>query len=376
MNIELSDEQLSLKKVTRDLLSRAYDYERVAQAAGSAQGWTAEIWKHLADMGILGLCVAEEYGGAAAGPVELAAVVEELGRVLAPEPVLDSAVLPADLIGQTGTADQVRTWLPALASGDRLGAVAHHEQGDRWPMRRVSTEATDQGDILTLSGTKVLVRQGHCADVLVVSARLDGQIELFLVDTAQPSVRRTLYHSHDRSRGAHVEFIGAAAEILPRNSPTDALAHTQALAQTALFAEAVGAMDAMLSLTVDYLKTRKQFGTPLANFQSLTHRAADLFVRVELARSMSALATAKLADGYVDTVLNSRAALQICRSARAIAHECIHMHGGIGVTQEHPVGHFASRLVSIEHQLGGADAHLSLLAAGVDNYETVGVGAV
>lgn len=371
MKFELSAEQVSLKRMARDLLSRTYDYESVAEATESDVGWTPDVWKSLGKTGILGLCVAEEYGGAGAGVAELAAIAGEFGRVLAPEPVLDAAVLPAELIGRAGTAEQSVRWLPPLAAGDALGAVAHEELGDRWPIRRVQSEATRIDTGYAISGRKILVRQGHRADTVVVSARLDGDVALFLVDPNQPGVRRTEYRSHDRSRGAHIELDRASAELLPEGNAAAALSGTQALAHAVLCAEAVGAMDAALSITVDHLKNRRQFGVPLSSFQALSHRAADLFVLVELARSMSEYATARLGDGVADPCVISRADLQVCRSARALAHECIHLHGGIGVTDEHPIGHLASRLVAIEQQLGGADAHLTRLAGDVDKYATV-----
>ncbi|PBI91956.1 Acyl-CoA dehydrogenase [Rhodococcus erythropolis] len=366
MNFELSDEQQSLKQMTRDLLSRSYDYAKVAQVAGGEVGWSSDVWKALGETGILGLCVDEDHGGAGAGVRELAVVAEELGRALAPEPVLDGAVLPAEVIGRAGSDEQIARWVPALAAGEVFGALVSAEEGE--PVGQVASR-TDAGYVV--SGRTMRVRNGHQAQVLVVSALLDGVVALFLVDSEQSAVGRVRYRSHDRNRGAHIEFDCAVAELLPVGDSGQVLAAARALAHAALCAEAVGVMDAALSMTVEYLKARRQFGAPLSTRQALAHRVADLFVLVESARSMALYAVGRLAAGVVDESVVSRADLQICRSGRVLAHECIHLHGGIGVTDEHPIGHLASRLISVELRVGGADAHLDVLADSVDSYSAV-----
>jgi alkylation response protein AidB-like acyl-CoA dehydrogenase len=254
-------------------------------------------------------------------------------------------------------------------------AFAHAEPGGRWPHETVAATAVAEGADWVLRGTKNPVLHGDCADRLLVSAALpDGGVGLFLVNPADAAVRVTAYRTHDGLRGAQVELTGATATAL--GDPVDrraAIEASQIRAQAALCAEAVGAMDEALRLTTEYLKTRKQFGVPLAKFQTLTQRAADMYVALELARSMSLYATMSLADGVADPVIASRAKLQVGRAARLIGQEAIQMHGGIGLTAEYPVGHYAARLTAIERTLGGADDHLRRLTEQVGDHTMVTV---
>lgn len=365
MDFELTDEQKLLRDTTRELLGRSYDAEKRNAVTDTEQGWSPQVWKQLAEVGLLGLSFDEEDGGMGAGPVEVASVMTEIGRRLAPEPVLDAVLVPGGLIAAAGSAEQRRRILPDVSEGTLLLAFADREPGVRWPSARVSTTATKDGDAWTLTGTKNPVPHGGSANTLVVTAALpDGGVGLFLVDGDATGLTRTPYATHDGLRAAQVELSGTPAEPLGEGGDAAAAiegAHIRA--QAALCAEAVGAMEEALRLTTEYLKTRKQFGVPIAKFQTLTHRAADMYVLLELARSMSLYATMSLADGTVDPVVASRAKLQIGRSARTIGQEAIQMHGGIGMTAEYPVGHYVSRLTAIEHTLGGSDDHLRVLAA-------------
>lgn len=371
MDFELSDEQTMLRDTVRDVLGKLYDIERFRAVTDTERGWDEQVWSSLAEIGILGLVIPEAYGGVGAGAVELSAVMTELGAGLSPEPLLDSVVVPAVLLRAAG--DTYAELLEGLASGKSLAAFAHHESGDRWPHAAVQTTATD-GDEPRITGNKSLVPHGDCADHLVVSARSGDDIGLYLVAADADGVHRTPYRTHDRRRGAQIVFDGAPAQRIGAGDASQIITDAEVWEQTALCAEAVGAMDRVLSLTVEYLKTRKQFGVTLSTFQALTHRAADMYVQLELARSMSMYATVALAEGQVDPVIASRAKLQICRSARLIGQEGIQMHGGIGMTAEYPVGHYVSRLTAISHTLGGVDAHLERLAAGVADYEMITVG--
>ncbi|ACY20011.1 acyl-CoA dehydrogenase domain protein [Gordonia bronchialis DSM 43247] len=370
MDFELSDEQTMLRDTVREVLTRTYDVETLRKVTDSELGWDKGVWKSLADIGILGLTIPEEDGGMGAGPVEFASVMTELGRANAPEPYLDSVLVPSSLVAATADGDTRAELLGGLASGELLMAFAHLEPGDRWPGAKVATTAS--GD--TISGTKTLVGHGDCADKLVVSARTDDGIGLYLVDADASGVTRTAYRTSDRRRGAQFEFADAPATRLGSGDATQAIADAEVGIQTALCAEALGAMERSLDLTVEYLKTRKQFGVTLATFQTLTQRAADMYVLLELARSMSLYATTALASGICDPAIASRAKLQICRSGRGIGQEAVQMHGGIGMTAEYPVGHYLSRLTAISHTLGGADDHVAALANSVSDYDMVMVG--
>ncbi|NMN97792.1 acyl-CoA dehydrogenase family protein [Antrihabitans stalactiti] len=373
MDFEFTEEQELLRDTARDLLSRSYDPEKRLKVTETDLGWSKEVWGKLAEIGLLGLSFSEEDGGMGAGPVETMAVLVEVGRRLAPEPIIDAVLVPGGLVAAAGSDEQRARLLGEVAEGNTLLAFAHGEPGTRWPYPEVTTTAAQDGDSWTLTGKKHPVLHGDCADVLVVSAQLPGGgVGLFLVDATASGVVRRNFATFDSLRGAQIEFDNASAE--PLGEAVDASAHIQAAiigAQAATGAEAVGAMEEMLRLTTDYLRTRKQFGVTLSKFQTLTQRAADMYVSLELARSMNLYATMALAEGIVDPVIASRAKLQIGRSARHIGQEAIQLHGGIGVTAEYPVGHYLSRLTAIERTYGGTDDHLRVLASGVADYGMV-----
>jgi alkylation response protein AidB-like acyl-CoA dehydrogenase len=363
MDFQLSDEQALLGDTTRELLARTYDPESRNKVIATDLGWSRDVWSQLADTGILGLGFDPEE----AGQIEIAVVLTEIGRRLAPEPVLHGALAPGALIAERGSDEQKRL-LDEVATGQRLLAFAHLEAGHRKPAAAVATRAVKQGDSWVLSGTKNPVLAGDCADTLVVSAALpDGGTGLFLVDAE--AVYRHPYPTFDGQRGAQIDLADAPAQ--PLGEPVDsagAIRDAIVRTQSALCCEAVGAMEEALRLTTDYLKTRKQFGVTLNKFQALTQRAADMYVSLELARSMSLYAAMSIADGNLDPLIASRAKLQIGRSGRHIAQESIQLHGGIGVTAEYPVSHYAARITAIEHTLGSSQDHLHVLMDRLGDY--------
>jgi len=366
MDFQLTEEQALLRDTTRDLLARTYDPETRNKVIGSDLGWSREVWSQLADTGILGL----GFDPDEAGQIEIMVVLTEAGRRLAPEPVLHAALGPGALIAALGGRPQL---LDDVAAGQRLLAFAHLEPGHRAPSAEVDTKAVRQGDSWTVSGRKNPVLAGDCADTLVVSAALpDGGTGLFLVDAAaeNTSVARHPYRTFDGQRGAQIDLDSAPAEPLGEAADASgAIRDAIIRIQSALCAEAVGAMEEALRLTTDYLKTRKQFGVTLSKFQALTQRAADMYVSLELARSMSLYAAMSIADGNLDPLIASRAKLQIGRSGRHIAQESIQMHGGIGVTAEYPIAHYAARLTAIEHTLGTSGDHLHNLIDHLGEYD-------
>ncbi|WP_063007314.1 acyl-CoA dehydrogenase family protein [Nocardia kruczakiae] len=375
MDFELTDEQVMLGETVRDLLARAYDPESRLKVLDTELGWSRDVWSQLAELGVLGLSFSEEDGGVGAGPVETMVVMEEIGRRLAPEPLLDAVLLPGGLIAALGAADQRQRILPEVAGGSRLLAFAHEEAGSRWPEITVATTAAAEGDGYRLSGVKSRVPHGDCADELVVTALgPDGVLRLFLVAADAEGVSRTAYRTFDERRGAQIEFASAPAELLgaaEAGDVTEAVATAIATAQASLCAESIGAMGEALRLTTEYLKTRKQFGVTLSKFQTLTQRAADMYVAMELARSMSFYATASLAEGTVDPIALSRARLQVGRGARHVAQEAVQMHGGIGITTEYPVSHYVARLTAVDQTFGGRREHLGVLSSRVGDYGLV-----
>ncbi len=364
MDFQLSDEQVLLRDTTRELLSRTYDPESRNKIIDTDLGWSRDVWSQLADTGILGL----GFDPDEAGQIEIMVVLTEIGRRLAPEPVIHAALAPGALIAAQGSEEQ-KLLLDDAAAGQRLLAFAHLEPGHRKPFPDVSTKAAQQGSSWTLSGRKNPVLAGDCADTLVVSAALpDGGTGLFLVDAE--TVKRHPYPTFDGQRGAQIDFDRVPAEPLgDAVDASPAIRDAIIRIQSALCAEAVGAMEEALRLTTDYLKTRKQFGVTLNKFQALTQRAADMYVSLELARSMSLYAAMSIADGNLDPVIASRAKLQVGRSGRHIAQESIQLHGGIGMTAEYPVSHYAARLTAIEHTLGSSQDHLHFLIDHIAEYE-------
>ncbi|SDX83925.1 hypothetical protein SAMN05661080_01405 [Modestobacter sp. DSM 44400] len=374
MEYSYDNEQVALREAVNGLLTRAYGGDQRRAVTAADPGFDEKTWARLAEMGVLGLPFAEADGGMGAGPVEVSIVAEEVGRALAPEPFVESVVLTGGLVAAVGTAAQRSEVLGPLAEGSSVLAFAHAEPGTRWSAAARDVQATPAGDGWTLTGVKEPVPHGARADLLVVSAVADGATRLFLVRGDAEGLTRLGYRTHDGSRAAKVAFAGTPAALLGEGNAdrTGAIEEALARASIAYSHEAVGAMEAALASTTEYLKTRKQFGVTLNKFQALTFRAADMYVSLELARSTVLWATlvADAADGDVVTAAD-RARLQSSRAGRHIGKEAIQLHGGIGMTAEYKVGHYTSRLTAIDHQLGTGDWALSRLAAGVDGYQTV-----
>ncbi|QUR68249.1 acyl-CoA dehydrogenase family protein [Mycobacterium spongiae] len=373
MDFQLSDEQALLRDTTRDLLSASYDVETRNKVIATDLGFSRDVWQQLADTGILSL----GFDPSESGQIEIMVVLTEVGRRLAPEPIVHAALAPGALIAEVGTGAQQRL-LDDVAAGTRLLAFAHLEPGIRnpgTPSSGVTTQAVRQGDSWTLTGRKNPVLAGDCADTLVVSAALpNGGTGLFLVDPGpdNAAVTRHAYSTFDGQRGAQLDLDRASAEPLgDAEDASGAIGNAIIRIQSALCSEAVGAMEEALRLTTDYLKTRKQFGVTLNKFQTLTQRAADMYLSLEMARSMNLYAAMSIADGNTDPVIASRAKLQIGRSGRHIGQEAIQLHGGIGMTAEYPVGHYTARLTAIERTLGSSHDHLQTLMDHIRDYDLV-----
>lgn len=376
MDFEYDDEQQALRDAVRGLLAKAYgDFEKRRTATKGERGYDEGTWRQLAEMGVLGLPFAEADGGMGAGPIEVGIVAEELGRVLAPEPFLTAVVLAGGAVAAAGSDAQRSALLEPLASGESLLAWAHDEPGAGYTSSASATKASQDGDGWTLTGTKEPVVSGEHADVLVVTAALpDGGTGLFAVTADAAGLSRTGYPTHDGGRAALVTFDGTPADAL--GDGADATAVVERVldqARVAASAEALGLISEALSATRDYLTSRKQFGVTLNKFQALTFRAADMYVDLELTRSLVLWATMVLADGSPEeaSVAASRAALQVSTAGKRIGEEAIQLHGGIGVTAEYSVGHRLSRLRALEAQLGDARLHTARLSGRVASYGEV-----
>ena len=365
MDLDLTDEQKMLADAVDGLLDKRYDANtRLALIEGDGDGWSREMWKQYAQLGLLGLTFDEQYGGAASGDRlsgvgELAVVMESFGKALVLEPFIATVVLGGALVAAAGSPEQKKAILPGVADGSTLLAFAYTEPASRWSLTDITATATPSGQAWTLSGEKIAVLGGDSADHLVVTARTpDGEVGLFLVDATADGVSRHGYAMQDGLRGADVLLADAPATAL--GAPAEALDVIESvldIATAVICAEAVGAMERMLWLTVDYLKTRVQFGQPIAIFQTLQHRSADMYVSLEQARSMALVARLALADDDVDARRQAvRAAkIQIDLAARHIGQEAIQLHGGIGMTMEYPVGHYLKRTTVIAKTFADTD---------------------
>jgi alkylation response protein AidB-like acyl-CoA dehydrogenase len=366
VDLELSDEQRMLADAVGSLLEKRYDANTRLALLGSDDGWSRELWRQYAELGLLGLIFDEQYGGAGMGADELAVVLESFGRALVLEPFFASVVLAGSLVARAGTPEQKAELLPRLSAGELILAFAAAEPTSRWALTNVATEAHENDGAWTLTGEKVAVLAGDSAETLVVTAALpDGELGLFLVDGADAT--RAPVRLQDGTRGADILLRDTPARLL--GASADAADHLDAvldLATAMLCSEAVGAMDRMLWLTVDYLKTRVQFGQPIAVFQALQHRAADMYVALEQARSMALMARLALADD--DPAARRKAVqaakVQIDHSSRHIGQEAIQLHGGIGMTMEYPVGHFMKRTAVIAKTFADTDTLLESVGAG------------
>jgi alkylation response protein AidB-like acyl-CoA dehydrogenase len=376
MDFEYDEEQQALREAVRGLVGKAYsDFENRRRTAAEDPGFSEKVWTQLAEMGILGLPFEETYGGMGAGAIEVGIVAQELGRVVAPEPFLTSVVLAGGLIAAAGSEEQKTELLGGFSGGELVPTFAHAEPGSRWQPTAAAVTATESGDGWTLAGVKEPVPNGVRADLLVVSAALpDGGTGLFLVTGDASGLTRDGYATHDGGRAARVTLDGTPA--IPLGEVGDragVIARVLDIARITACNEAIGLMEVALENTTAYLKSRKQFGVTLNTFQALNFRSADMYVSLELARSLALWASMVLAEGSGEEAATAaaRASLGVSRAGRHIGQEAIQLHGGIGMTAEYSIGTYTSRLTALDHLLGDGNHHLGLLAAGVRGYDEV-----
>jgi pimeloyl-CoA dehydrogenase small subunit len=374
MDFALTEEQELLRHSVQRLFADHYAFDARKRYAQEPGGYSRALWARYAELGLLGLPFAEEHGGSAGGPVETMIVMEEVGRALALEPYLSTVVLAGGLLRLGGGKALCADLVPKIAGGNLMLAFAHAERQARYDLADVAASARREGAGYVLDGAKSLVLQGDSAGKFIVSARLSGGqrdrdgLALFVVDAAAKGVSTRGYATVDGLRAAEVTLAGvrvdAGAAIGDPGKAYPLIERVVDTAIAALAAEAVGAMTAMHEQTVDYMKTRKQFGVTIGSFQALQHRAAEMLVALEQARSMAMLATMMGAEENVRERRQaiSAAKVQIGRSARIVGHGAIQIHGGIGMTMEAKVGHYFKRVTTIDTIFGDADYHLGLLA--------------
>lgn len=373
MDFDLTEEQSMLKDALGRLLRDNYDFEARNKVLRSDEGWSAGVWSQLAEMGLMALPFAEDDGGLGGGPVDTMIVMEELGRALSLEPFFGTVVLGGAALRLGGSDEQRAALVPQVADGSLRLALAHSERNARYDLNHVETTATKDGDGYVLNGAKSVVLDGDSAGKVFVTARTGGDardrsgIGLFLVDAAAEGVSRRGYAMQDGRRAAEITLHNVRAEDV-YGDPDNALPLVEHIADqaiAALAAEAVGVMAVMHEQTVEYLKVRKQFGVPIGAFQVLQHKAVDMFVALEQARSITMYAT-MMADSD-DAAERGRAMaaakVEIGRGGRLAGENAIQLHGGIGMTMETAIGHYFKRMTMIDKSFGDADHHMERLAA-------------
>jgi pimeloyl-CoA dehydrogenase small subunit len=376
MDFDLSEEQRLLKESVDGLLGNSYDFDARKKYMAEKGGWSKAVWGKFAEQGLLGLPFAEDDGGFGAGAIETMIVMEALGKALLLEPYLATVVIGGGFLRRGGSAAQKAAYIPAIIDGSKTFAFAQLEKNSRYDLGDVSTSAKKKGDGWVIDGEKFVVLNGENADVLVVTARTKGGqrdangIGVFLVPADAKGVAKKGYPTQDGLHAADITFtgveVGADAVI---GDPENGLALIERVvddARIALGAEAVGVMDESLKSTVEYLKTRKQFGVPIGSFQTLQHRAADMFVALEQARSMAMFAAmaGDFDDAKERATAVAAAKVQIGKSGKFVGQQSIQLHGGIGMTMEAKIGHYFKRLTMIENTFGDTDYHLRRVTQG------------
>ena len=374
MKFDYSEEQRLVADSVRRFVAQDYAFEARRKILASSAGWSGAAWSKLAEIGLLGLPFDSDYGGFGGRAVDLMSIMEAFGDALVVEPYL-ATVLGGRFVARGAAETRKREILPAIAEGRLRMAFAHGEEDARYDLARVATRAKKVSGGYVIDGRKRAVLQAPCANLLVVSARMSGAdaeragISLFLVDAA--AVAMTPYAMLDGTRGADVDLKGvqvaADALIGPEGGAIDLIEEVTDFALALLCAEAVGAMNDANEATLEYLKTRRQFGVPIGSFQALQHRMVDMVIECEQARSMASLACARV-DADIDaaerTRLVSAAKIKIADAARRISQEAVQLHGGMGMSDELKVSHTFRRLTAIARELGDADHHLERFARG------------
>ena len=374
MDFSFTEEQTLLRDSIARFLGDNYDFETFKRVSRSEPGWRPQIWKQFAELGLLGASLPEDFGGLGGGPIETMIVMEEFGRALVVEPYVATVVVGGGLLSRAGSDAQKQEWLPKIANGEAVMAFAFVEPQGRYNLAALTTTAKKTGSDYVLNGAKAVVLGGPWADALIVTARAGGAqrdaggVSVFLVDRKSKGISSRDYRTVDGLHASDISFenvsvpasnlIGADGGGLPliEQAVDEAIvAHS---------AEAVGAMKVLLDATVEYSKTRKQFGVPIGKFQVLQHRMVDMFINAEQSVSIGLMATLKLHDSDTERKKAASAAkVQIGRAGRFVGQQAVQIHGGMGMTDELNVGHYFKRLTMLDTLYGNVDHHLKRYAS-------------
>ena len=374
MDFDLTEEQRLLRDSVNRLLADTYTFEKRKGYSAEPEGWSRTLWSRYAELGILGLPFAEEHGGFGGGGIETMLVMEAFGRVLGLEPYLTSVVLSGTALRLAGNTALQSELLPQIAQGKLTVAFAHGERQSRYDLPDVLTTAKRKGGGWVIDGAKSVVTHGDSAGKLIVSARTGGErddptgIALFLVDAQANGVARRAYRLRDGMGAAEISLsgveVGRDALVAEAGAAYPLIERVAEAGIAATAAEAVGAMETMQKMTLEYLKTRQQFGRPIGENQALQHRATEMFVALEQGRSLAMLAAMMVDEPDAAERQRNIAMVKagVGQAARFVSQNAVQLHGGIGMTEEYAVGHYFRRCMVIEHSFGDTAYHLSRLA--------------
>jgi alkylation response protein AidB-like acyl-CoA dehydrogenase len=375
LNFEFSDEQRQLHDVVERYLGEQYAFDRYQAIKRSAAGWDPEVWRGLADLGVLAITVPAAQGGLGFGPLETLAMMGDCGRSLLLEPVLSSAIIATAALRVFTDEASAAELLTAMATGGKIAALAHFESDARFESQWVTTRAQRVGERYRLDGHKGVVMHAGAADTLLVSARTSGEagdpagVSLFLVPRAAPGLVLDVYPTIDGQRAADVYLqaveLPAEGRLGREGAALPAIEAALDIGLAALCADAVGVMQALVDATIEYVRMRQQFGQPIGRFQALQHRIAEMLIHLEQARSMSYLAALRCTDEDVAARRRALSAAKavVGQACRFVGQQAVQLHGGMGMTDELTVSHWFKRLTAAQVMFGDSDTHLQRYAA-------------
>jgi alkylation response protein AidB-like acyl-CoA dehydrogenase len=375
MNFEFSDEQRQLHDAVERYLGEQYGFDRYQSIKRSAAGWDSDVWRGLAELGVLAITVPTAQGGLGFGPLETLAMMGDCGRSLLLEPVLSSAIIATAALRAFADQAPAAELLAAMATGEKIAALAHFESDARFESQWVTTRAQRVGAGFRLDGHKGVVMHAGAADTLLVSARMSGEaadaagVSLFLVPRATRGLVLDEYPTVDGQRAADVYLraveVPAASRLGAEGGALAAIEAALDVGLAALCAEAVGVMQALVDATIEYVRIRQQFGQPIGRFQALQHRIADMLIHLEQARSMSYLAALRCTGEDIGERRRALSAAKavVGQACRFVGQQAVQLHGGMGMTDELKVSHWFKRLTAAQLMFGDSDAHLQRYAA-------------
>ncbi len=374
MDFSFTEEQILLRNSVQRFVQDRYSFEARKAIIASDSGWSSDCWRAFAELGLLAVPFSEEHGGVGGGAIEVMIIMEEFGKGLVVEPYLQTVVLCGGLINLAGSSVQKAALLPKIASGDLILAMAYAEPQGRFNLADLVTKAEKTGDGFILNGNKAVVAAAPWADKLLVTARTSGMqrdkdgVTIFIVDKNAPGISTRDYPTIDGQRASEISFenvkLGADTVLGQVGGGLALLEEAFDRTIAAQCAEAVGCMRVLTDATVEYCKTRKQFGQPIGKFQVLQHRMVDMFMECEQSLSITYMVNLKLDESESERMKAASAAkVQIGKAGRFVGQQAIQLHGGMGMTDELNVGHYFKRLTMIDAQFGNVDYHLKRFAA-------------